>query len=153
MAIRGASSGLKTSPDFHGPFVEALEEAFARITNFLNDVPKHLLVVEDDEKQRTAIVELIAHEDVEITPVDSAEAALKQLSSGKHYDCVVLDLGLREMSGFDFLEKVKSNPVMSGFVVSGVTPLGQRAGLMDTPFAGRQARRFVGAQFTYGQIG
>jgi CheY-like chemotaxis protein len=26
---------------------------------------------------------------------------------------VVLDLGLREMSGFDFLEKVKSNPVMT----------------------------------------
>ncbi|MFN2601153.1 MAG: HAMP domain-containing protein [Gemmatimonadaceae bacterium] len=91
---------------------DALEEAFARITNFLNDVPKHLLVVEDDAEQRDAIVELIAHEDVEITPVESAEAALDELASGKHYDCVVLDLGLREMSGFDFLEKVKSNPSM-----------------------------------------
>jgi CheY-like chemotaxis protein len=92
---------------------EALEEAFARITNFLNDVPKHLMVVEDDDKQRAAIVELIAHEDVEITPVDSAEAAMSELASGKHYDCVVLDLGLRDMSGFDFLEKVKSNPTMA----------------------------------------
>jgi len=92
---------------------EALEEAFARITNFLNDVPKHLLVVEDDSKQREAIVELIAHEDVEITAVDSAEAALKELGSGKHYDCVVLDLGLSEMSGFELLEKVKSNPAIA----------------------------------------
>jgi CheY-like chemotaxis protein/signal transduction histidine kinase/HAMP domain-containing protein len=88
---------------------EALDEAFAKITTFLNDIPKHLLVVEDDANQRDAIVELIAHEDVEITAVDSAEAALKELTSGKHYDCVVLDLGLSDMSGFDFLEKVKSD--------------------------------------------
>jgi CheY-like chemotaxis protein len=92
---------------------EALEEAFARISRFIADIPKHLLVVEDDNNQREAIVELIAHEDVDITAVDSAEAALAELSSDKHYDCVVLDLGLRDMSGFDFLEKVKSNPTMS----------------------------------------
>jgi HAMP domain-containing protein/CheY-like chemotaxis protein/signal transduction histidine kinase len=89
---------------------EALDDAFARIASFIEDVPKHLLVVEDDEGQRNAIVELIEHEDVEITPVESAERALEELNSDKHYDCVVLDLGLRDMSGFDFLEKVKSDP-------------------------------------------
>jgi len=92
---------------------ETLDEAFARIARFLDDVPKHLLVVEDDATQRDAIVELVAHEDVEITAVDSAEAAMEQLSSDKHYDCVVLDLGLHDMSGFDFLERVKSDPSMS----------------------------------------
>jgi signal transduction histidine kinase/DNA-binding response OmpR family regulator len=91
---------------------EALDEAFGRITNFLNDIPKHLLVVEDDEKQREAIVDLIAHEDVEITAVDSAEKAEAELNSGKHYDCVVLDLGLADTTGFEFLEKIKSNPAM-----------------------------------------
>ena len=89
---------------------EALDDAFSRIATFIDDVPKHLLVVEDDEAQRNAIVDLIAHEDVEITPVESAERALEELDSDKHYDCVVLDLGLRDMSGFDFLEKVKSDP-------------------------------------------
>ena len=89
---------------------EALDAAFARISSFIDDVPKHLLVVEDDEDQRHAIVELIAHEDVEITAVDTAEKALHELASSKHYDCVVLDLGLRDMSGFDFLEKVKADP-------------------------------------------
>ena len=89
---------------------EALDDAFGKISTFLDDVPKHLLVVEDDEDQRKAIVELIAHEDVEITAVDSAEKALAELASAKHYDCVVLDLGLHDMSGFDFLEKVKSTP-------------------------------------------
>ncbi len=89
---------------------EALDDAFARISTFIDDVPKHLLVVEDDETQRRAIVDLIEHEDVEITAVDSAENAMAELSSSKHYDCVVLDLGLKDMSGFDFLEKVKSDP-------------------------------------------
>ncbi|HEX6573898.1 MAG TPA: HAMP domain-containing protein [Gemmatimonadaceae bacterium] len=89
---------------------EALDDAFSRIATFIDDIPKHLLVVEDDENQRKAIVDLIAHEDVEITAVESAERALEELSSGKHYDCVVLDLGLSNMSGFDFLEKVKSDP-------------------------------------------
>ncbi|MEP6509746.1 MAG: response regulator, partial [Gemmatimonadales bacterium] len=89
---------------------EALDDAFARIASFIDDVPKHLLVVEDDETQRKAIVELIDHEDVEITAVDSAENAMKELASNKHYDCVVLDLGLHDMSGFDLLEKVKSDP-------------------------------------------
>ncbi|MGH9418904.1 MAG: ATP-binding response regulator, partial [Thermoanaerobaculia bacterium] len=89
---------------------EALDDAFSRIASFIDDVPKHLLVVEDDEGQRKAIVDLIEHEDVEITAVDSAEKALAELASSKHYDCVVLDLGLQDMSGFDFLEKVKSDP-------------------------------------------
>jgi CheY-like chemotaxis protein/HAMP domain-containing protein len=89
---------------------EALDEAFSRIATFIEDIPKHLLVVEDDENQRNAIVDLIAHEDVEITAVESAERALEELSSERHYDCVVLDLGLSNMSGFDFLEKVKSDP-------------------------------------------
>ncbi len=89
---------------------EALDDAFARIATFIEDVPKNLLVVEDDEDQRNAIVELVGHEDVAITAVESAERALEELNSAKHYDCVVLDLGLRDMSGFDFLEKVKSDP-------------------------------------------
>jgi len=92
---------------------EALDDAFARIATFIEDVPKHLLVVEDDENQRDAIVELIAHEDVEITAVSSANGALAELASDKHYDCVVLDLGLQDMSGFDFLEQVKADPAMA----------------------------------------
>jgi CheY-like chemotaxis protein/HAMP domain-containing protein len=89
---------------------QALDDAFQKISTFIDDIPKHLLVVEDDDNQRSAIVDLIAHEDVEITAVESAEKAMEELGSGKHYDCVVLDLGLRDMSGFDFLEKVKSDP-------------------------------------------
>jgi HAMP domain-containing protein/CheY-like chemotaxis protein/signal transduction histidine kinase len=91
---------------------EALDTAFARIASFIDTVPKNLLVVEDNEAQRQSIVELIAHDDVDITGVASAEEAISKLHE-KHFDCMVLDLGLQtggEMSGFDLLEKVKSDP-------------------------------------------
>ncbi len=90
---------------------EGLDAAFARISSFIDTVPKNLLVVEDNETQRQSIVELIAHDDVDIIAVGSAEEALGKLQ-GKHFDCMVLDLGLRsgDMSGFDLLEKVKSDP-------------------------------------------
>ena len=90
---------------------EALDSAFARISSFIDRVPKNLLVVEDNETQRQSIVELIAHDDVDITALASAEEALTKLQE-KHFDCMVLDLGLHtgDMSGFDLLEKVKSDP-------------------------------------------
>ncbi|MFL5481669.1 MAG: HAMP domain-containing protein [Gemmatimonadaceae bacterium] len=89
---------------------EALDSAFARISSFIDTVPKKLLVVEDNEAQRQSIVELIAHEDVEIIAVPSAEDALQKIRE-EHFDCMVLDLGLHsgQMTGFDLLEKVKSD--------------------------------------------
>jgi CheY-like chemotaxis protein len=59
------------------------------------------------------MVELIAHEDVEITAVGSAEEALAKLKE-THFDCMVLDLGLGAgTDGFQLLETVKSDPAMA----------------------------------------
>jgi CheY-like chemotaxis protein len=90
---------------------EALDDSFAKIQQFIDASVKRLLVVEDDETQREAMIELIQHEDVEITAVESAEDALRELSTG-HFDCMVLDLGLKDMNGFELLETVKANPAM-----------------------------------------
>jgi len=89
---------------------EALEESFARISTFIDQQVKRLLVVEDDDTQRSSIVNLIAHEDVEITAVQSADEALRALSQ-HHFDCMVLDLGLQgPTDGFQLLDTVKSDP-------------------------------------------
>ncbi|HEU4720184.1 MAG TPA: HAMP domain-containing protein [Gemmatimonadaceae bacterium] len=90
---------------------EALDDSFARIASFIESSVKRLLVVEDDATQRQSMIELIQHEDVEITAVESAEDALRELTSG-HFDCMVLDLGLKDMNGFELLETVKANPQM-----------------------------------------
>jgi CheY-like chemotaxis protein len=92
---------------------EALEDSFNKISTFIDEQVKRLLVVEDDESQRKSMVELIADEDVEITAVGSAEDALEKLKT-MHFDCMVLDLGLAGGSdGFQLLETVKSDPAMS----------------------------------------
>jgi CheY-like chemotaxis protein/signal transduction histidine kinase/HAMP domain-containing protein len=87
---------------------EALDSAFERISTFLADGVKRLLVVEDDENQRKSIIELVGEDDVEITAVATAEDALRELAE-KHYDCMVLDLGLQGMDGFKLLEQVKGS--------------------------------------------
>ncbi|MDQ6885762.1 MAG: HAMP domain-containing protein [Gemmatimonadota bacterium] len=88
---------------------EAIEESFSRLGKFLDERVKRLLVVEDDETQRKSMIELIADDDVALTAVGSAEEALRELARTR-FDCMVLDLGLRDMSGFELLERVKNDP-------------------------------------------
>jgi CheY-like chemotaxis protein len=91
---------------------EALDDSFNRISQFIDQQVKRLLVVEDDDTQRASMIELIAHEDVEITAVATAEEALRELNQ-THYDCMVLDLGLKGgQDGFQLLETVKGDPGM-----------------------------------------
>jgi CheY-like chemotaxis protein/HAMP domain-containing protein len=85
---------------------EAVEEALGRIQTFLERRVKHLLLVEDDEVQRKSIIELIGEEDVKTTAVDSGEAALEMLGS-QPFDCIVVDLKLPKMSGFEFMRSIR----------------------------------------------
>jgi CheY-like chemotaxis protein len=91
---------------------EALDESFNKISTFIDQQVKRLLVVEDDESQRRSMVDLIEHEDVEITAVATAAEALDKLKEMR-FDCMVLDLGLDGgLDGFELLETVKADPAM-----------------------------------------
>jgi HAMP domain-containing protein/CheY-like chemotaxis protein/signal transduction histidine kinase len=89
---------------------EALEEALTSIERFIERRVRRLLVVEDDETQRKSIVELIASgdDDLATTAVDSGEAALEALAQ-ERFDCMVLDLKLPGISGFELIKRVKEN--------------------------------------------
>ncbi len=91
---------------------EALLEALADIKGFVERRVKNLLVVEDDELQRQSIVDLIGNSDVCTTAVGSGAAALALLRSG-HFDCVVLDLGLPDMTGFELIEQIEQEVSLS----------------------------------------
>ena len=67
------------------------------------------MVVEDDDIQRQAIVELIGNGDVQVTAVSTAKEALAKLKKST-YHCMVLDLMLGDMSGFDLIEAIKDIP-------------------------------------------
>ena len=103
-AIKMGGIGYITKP----ASMENLHEAFEKIENMVSKPIKNLLVVEDDENQRKAIVELIGNGDVQVTAAATGHEAYKHLSSG-NFDCMVLDLGLPDMSGVELLNKVRSN--------------------------------------------
>jgi hypothetical protein len=88
---------------------ESLEGTFGEIRTFIDREVKRLLVVEDDEAERNALVELIGGgDDVEVTAVGSGDEAFEALQL-QHYDCMVLDLKLPERSGFDLLDQIKQD--------------------------------------------
>jgi CheY-like chemotaxis protein len=90
---------------------EGLEEALARIRAFSSPRRKRLLIVEDDRAERLSLLALLGHDDIDIITVDSGEAALRTLSE-ETVDCVVLDLRLPDISGFEVLERLGSEPAL-----------------------------------------
>ncbi len=87
---------------------EAINEAMGAIKAFIERPAKNLLVVEDDETQRNSIVELIGNGDVETTAVASGEEAIELLKTN-HFDCMVIDLGLPDMTGYELIRKVQDD--------------------------------------------
>jgi len=82
---------------------EVLQEEFSRIRKFLLGGKRNLLVVDDEPAQRESIIALIGATDLHITAVETGQAALDALRE-QHFDCVVLDLTLPDISGFDLLD-------------------------------------------------
>jgi signal transduction histidine kinase/DNA-binding response OmpR family regulator/HAMP domain-containing protein len=88
---------------------ETLQGAFDQLKNFVERPMRNLLLIEDDEIQQMSIRELIGNGDVKTTVVGTGQDALDALHEGK-FDCMVLDLGLPDMSGVELLEKIKNEP-------------------------------------------
>ena len=89
--------------------VEKLEQVFGRIEKLVERPVKKLLIVEDDLVQRQAIKALIGNGDVVVQEAATGEEAHRLLLA-EHFDCIILDLGLGDMSGFDLLTRIKENP-------------------------------------------
>ncbi|MCI1774629.1 response regulator [Paenibacillus lautus] len=87
---------------------EALEDAFTHIQSYAEKSMKHLLIVEDDDIQRNSIIELIGHDDVSITAASTGADALRELRK-QRYDCMVLDLMLTDMTGFELLDQIRDD--------------------------------------------
>jgi HAMP domain-containing protein/CheY-like chemotaxis protein/signal transduction histidine kinase len=87
---------------------EGLAEALSRIREFSKPRRKRLLVVEDNAAEQISIGELLGHDDIEIINADRGEEALNALR-GEPFDCVVLDLRLPDMTGFEVLERMRAD--------------------------------------------
>jgi HAMP domain-containing protein/CheY-like chemotaxis protein len=87
---------------------EELAVTFDSIASFAARNARKLLVVEDDDVQRMSVVELIGNGDVNTTAVATGQEALNKLQQ-EEFDCVVLDLKLPDMTGFELIEKLQTN--------------------------------------------
>ena len=91
---------------------EGLEQALARIQAYAMPRRKRLLVVEDNAAEQLSITELLGYDDIDIAVVDTGAAALAALSE-EPFDCVVLDLRLPDMSGFEVLERLRDDAALT----------------------------------------
>ncbi|MBB3809697.1 response regulator [Pseudochelatococcus contaminans] len=84
---------------------EQLSEALGALVRSTADRRQRILVVDDDESARIAVQKLLHKDGVEVVMVASGEEALERIA-GSEFDCMVLDLGLPGMSGFELLENL-----------------------------------------------
>jgi len=98
---RGAFSFVTkpTTPD-------ALATAVMRIREYAEPRRKRLLIVEDNPAEQLSISELLGHDDIEVSVAATGTEALEAINQ-QPFDCMVLDLKLPDMSGFEVLERLR----------------------------------------------
>jgi CheY-like chemotaxis protein/signal transduction histidine kinase/HAMP domain-containing protein len=95
---------------------EGLGAALTRIKEYTTPRRKRLLVVEDNPSEQLSIRELLGYDDIDVSVAASGNEALSSLSK-QPFDCVVLDLRLPDMSGFDVLERLRDTDGLSDLPV------------------------------------
>jgi signal transduction histidine kinase/DNA-binding response OmpR family regulator/CHASE3 domain sensor protein len=91
---------------------EQLVQAVRKLEQKFSQGLRRVLVVEDDERQRESVRELLSTGDVEIVGVSTASGALKALREST-FDCIVMDLNLPDLSGYELLEQMATQEDVS----------------------------------------
>ncbi len=95
---------------------DGIADALARIKDFAQPRRKRLLVVEDNRLEQMSIHELLGYDDIEILDASTGSEALDTLRT-QACDCVVLDLRLPDMSGFEVLERMRADAALADIPV------------------------------------
>jgi CheY-like chemotaxis protein/signal transduction histidine kinase/HAMP domain-containing protein len=95
---------------------EELGQVLTRIKIYSMPHRKRLLIVEDNPAEQLSISELLGHDDIDVHTVTTGSEALSRIED-ESFDCVVLDLRLPDMSGFDVLERLREMPHLSDLPV------------------------------------
>src|SRR6202040_2120297 len=95
---------------------EDLEAALARIKDYGKPRRKRLPIVEDHPADQLSIAELLGHDDIDLLTVGTGSEALAALRE-RAPDCIVLDLRLPDMSGFELLEAIRDDAALTDIPV------------------------------------
>ncbi len=91
---------------------DALQRMFQRVRDYIKPRRKTLLVVEDDPGEILGITELLGHDDIDIVTSGTGGEAIDILRQ-QTIDCMVLDLRLPDMTGFDVLDRIADDERLS----------------------------------------
>ncbi len=103
-ALKMGAIGYMTKP----VSMDELNGAYARIERKIDSSVRSILLIEDDPAQAAAVRELLADARVVITVAASGKEAMDVLGRDS-FDCMILDIGLPDMSGIEVLSHVRSN--------------------------------------------
>ena len=92
--------------------LEMLNSAFNTISSITDNSIEKILIVEDNEIENHAIAELLQVHDIESASAFSAEMAEEILGRQK-VDCIILDLNLPGMKGYDWMKKIRATKGLS----------------------------------------
>jgi CheY-like chemotaxis protein/signal transduction histidine kinase/HAMP domain-containing protein len=95
---------------------EELGTVLTRIKAFATPRRKRLLIVEDNPAEQLSIRELLGYADIDVSVAGTGTQALSMLNE-QPFDCVVLDLRLPDMPGFEVLERVRDTPALADLPV------------------------------------
>ena len=117
-----------------------LDGVFRTIETALARAVRRVLVVEDDADQAGSLLALLSERDVLVQLAASGATALTLLES-ERYDCMVLDLGLGDMSGLDVLRRIQDMERASSIPV--IVHAGRAPGGSEQLELDRYADRFL----------
>src|SRR6202044_925988 len=92
--------------------MDKLKASISRLTEYARDSRKRLLVVEDNPAELMGITELLGYQDIEVVTADNGRKALAMLRE-QPTDCIVLDLKLPDMTGFELLEHIRQDDALT----------------------------------------
>src|SRR5262245_5310313 len=80
-----------------------------------------ITIIDDDDDLRLTLEELLVSRGHEVKSFSRAEEALDQLTGGFRPSLILLDLMMPGMNGWEFREKLESNPALAGIPLVVVT--------------------------------
>jgi CheY-like chemotaxis protein len=87
---------------------DGLEEVFRKLEEYSTQHIKSLLIVEDDDSLRHSVRQLLGGSDIRIVEASRGKVALELLQA-QHFDCMILDLNLPDINGFDLLNQMNED--------------------------------------------
>lgn len=97
------------------------EEELANAFYLLAQIPNHfslntVLLIEDQELQSKILTQQLLEKGVKVIQAYTGEEALNALKEFT-FDCIILDLNLPDISGFELLDQIKSQPSLQAIPV------------------------------------